>query len=89
MPPHLGPGQAPQVRHDARYPAATRLEQFGTEFLDPARNPEFIDGLTADGLVDKSCCRVIHLKGVLYRDQEQSISGQRGLPLYINDLINF
>jgi hypothetical protein len=31
--------------------ASDSAEQFGPEFLDTARNPECIEGLTAEGLV--------------------------------------
>jgi len=47
---------------DKLRPRARRGELFGPEFLDPARNPEFIEGLTAEGLVagctlSKNDCR--------------------------------
>jgi hypothetical protein len=36
---------------DKLRPRARRGEPFGPEFLDTARNPEFIEGLKAEGLV--------------------------------------
>ena len=32
-----------------RFRASDSAEQFGSKFLDTARNPEFIEGLTAEG----------------------------------------